>query len=125
MDKKKFPLEVVISALHGTLLCTIDQVYEVLNFLTGDNLFTHQLPRAGRVCRIPVFRQHPFLKEIDVSGINPDNWKEKLAILKEKYPNEIELEPIANWTHIDPVEEAAEIMGGDKSKIVEIYTDLP
>lgn len=115
---KKFPLEVVVSALHGVLLCKIDQVYEVLNFLTGDNLFTHQLPRAGKVCRIPVFKQHPFLKDIDVLNINRDNWAQKLADLKVKYPNEIELQPIANWTHLDPVEEMIDMKRGDENIIV-------
>lgn len=106
MTTRTFKLEVVLSALDGKLLCSMGEVYEVLNFLTGDNLFTHQLPRAGRVCRVKVFQQHPFLKEIDVSDINPDNWKEKLDDIKAAYPNEIELSPIENWHHIDPVEEA-------------------
>ena len=29
----------------------MDGIYEILNFLTGDNLFTHQLPRAMDECR--------------------------------------------------------------------------
>lgn len=116
---KKFKLEVVLSAIQGVLLCEIGEVYEVLNFLTGDNLFTHQLPRAGHVCRIPVFKQHPFLKEIDTSDINPENWKEKLAAIKVKYPNEIKLSPIENWTHIDPIAEAVDMMG-DESKVITV-----
>jgi hypothetical protein len=96
----------------------MDDVYEVLNFLTGDNLFTHQLPRAGKVCRIPVFKQHPFLKDIDVSDINPTNWEQKLADLKAKHPKEIELEPIANWTHLNPIEEMIDMKGDDSNIIV-------
>ena len=118
MDSKTFKLEEVLSAVSGVLLCKIDKVYEVLNHLTGDSLFTHQLPRAGRVCRIPVFKQHPFLKEIDTSDINPENWQEKLAVIKAKYPNEVELYPIQNWTHIDPIDEAFDMMNGDDSKII-------
>lgn len=118
--KKKFKIEVVLSAINGILLCQIGEVYDVLTFLTGDNLFTHQLPRAGRVCRIPVFKQHPFLKEIDTSDINTENWKEKLEAIKVNHPNEIELSPIKNWTHINPTEEAVDMMGGDKSKVIEV-----
>jgi len=99
--KKTFKLEEVLSSIHGVLLCKIDKVYEVLNFLTQDTLWTHQLPRAGRVCRVPVFKQHPFLKEINTDNINPDNWEQKLAEIKSKYPNEVELSPIENWTHIE------------------------
>lgn len=112
--KKTFKLESVLSSVKGILLCSIDEVYEVLNFLTGDNLFTHQLPRAGKVCRIPVFKQHPFLKEINTDDINTNNWQEKLAEIKSKYPNQIELSPIANWTHLDPVEELEDMVGKDK-----------
>jgi hypothetical protein len=118
MGKKIFKLESALSAVSGVLLCPIGEVYEVLNHLTGDTLFTHQLPRAGKVCRIPVFKQHPFLKEIDTTDINRDNWPERLLETKEKYPNEVELSPIANWTHIDPETEAIEMMGGDKSKVI-------
>ena len=28
----------------------MDGIYDILNFLTGDNLYTHQLPRAMREC---------------------------------------------------------------------------
>lgn len=119
--KKTFNIEVVLSAVTGKLLCSIGEVYEILNFLTGDNLFTHQLPRAGRVCRIPVFKEHPFLKDIDVSDINTDNWKEKLEAIKAKHPHEIELSPVPNWTHINPIDEAVDMMGGeDKVSVISI-----
>jgi hypothetical protein len=118
MDKE-FKLEEVLSAIYGILLCNdIGKVYEVLNFITGDNLFTHQLPRAGRQCQPLVERQHPFLKEIDLSGINTENWKERLDAIKAKYPNEIKLIPVADWQHIDPIKEAVEMMGGDESKVI-------
>lgn len=116
MNSKTFKLEVVLSVVAGKLLCTMGEVYQVLNFLTGDDLMTHQLPRAGRVCRIPVFKQHPFLKDIDVSDINPENVWEKVKAIKAKHPNEIELTPIANWTHLDPIEELEDMVGKDKGE---------
>lgn len=109
---KEFKIEVVLSAIQGVLLCKIGEVYEVLNFLTGDNLYTHQLPRAGQVCRVKVFQQHPFLKTIDLEGVTTQNWKQVIDKIKELHPHTISLTPIDNWHHIDPVEEAAEMMGG-------------
>jgi hypothetical protein len=38
----------------------------VLNFMTGDNLFTHQLPRAMDECAPEVLRQHPDLADVQV-----------------------------------------------------------
>lgn len=117
---KKFKIEVVLSAVTGKLMCKMDDIYEILNFLTGDNLFTHQLPRAGKVVRGPVFRQHPFLKDIDVSEVNTENVWDKVAEIKAKHPNEILLMPIENWTHINPIDEAVDLMGGEDKVIVGI-----
>lgn len=118
--KRKFRIEVVLSAVTGILLCSMDDIYDVLNFLTGDNLFTHQLPRAGRVVRIPVFKQHPFLKSIDVSGVTPENVWDVIAEIKSNHPNYIELSPIENWTHIDPTTEMVNMKNGDSSGIIEV-----
>lgn len=107
--KKIFKLEEVLSAIRGILLCDIGRVYGVLNFLTGESLFTHELPRAGQECQEPVYRQHPFLKEIDLDDINGDNWKERLAAIKQKYPNEIELTPVAEYTAKHPLLELEEM----------------
>jgi hypothetical protein len=118
--KKTFKLEEVLSAIYGTLLCEIGKVYEVLNFVTGDNLFTHQIPRAGKQCQPLIEKQHPFLKEIDLTGINPENWKGRLAAIKSKYQNEIDLLPVNEWQHVDPTKEAVDMMGGDESKVISI-----
>jgi hypothetical protein len=39
----------------------MEGIYEILNFLTGDNLFTHQLPRAMRECEPWLKTQFPYL----------------------------------------------------------------
>lgn len=116
---KKFKLESVLSAVRGILLCPIGDVYDVLNFLTGDNLYTHQLPRAGEICQAPVFAQHPFLKDIVLDGINRQNWKERLDEIKSKYPNEVELSPIQNWEHKDPIGELQDMVGDKPIAIVQ------
>jgi hypothetical protein len=118
--KKTFKLEEVLSAIYGILLCEIGKVYEVLNFVTGDSIFTHQLPRAGKQCRPLIEKQYPFLKEINLEGINPENWKDRLTEIKAAYPNEIELLPVTDWQHVDPIKEAIDMMGGDESKVITI-----
>lgn len=116
--KRIFKLEEVLSAVKGVLLCPIDKVYEVLNFLTGENLYTDQLPRAGRECAEPVFMQHPWLKEIDVSDINPQNWQQQLAEIKERHPSDVELSPVGTYQAKDPIKEIVEMCGGDEGVIV-------
>jgi hypothetical protein len=44
----------------------MDGIYDILNWMTGDNLFTHQLPRAMDECRGPLLAQHPDLAAVEV-----------------------------------------------------------
>lgn len=118
MQKRVFKLEEVISAVRGVLLCDIGQIYEVLNFLTGDDLMTHQLPRAGKDVQPSVFAQHPFLKDLDLSRINKDTWKQELDLLKKEWPNELELTPMKDYMPKDPLEEIIEMKGGSENVII-------
>ena len=46
--KVVYDLGTVLSVTTGTLLTKIGNVYKILNYMTGDNLFTHQLPRVSK-----------------------------------------------------------------------------
>ena len=49
----------------------MDGLYDILNWMTGDNLFTHQLPRACRECAPRLLEQHPGLAEVaDIPAFN-------------------------------------------------------
>ncbi len=41
----------------------MEGLYDILNFMTGDDLFTHQLPRACNECRPWLLAQYPELTE--------------------------------------------------------------
>ena len=60
---KEFSLGDVLSITTGRLLsdCHMDGVYDILNWMTGDNLFTHQLPRAAEKCEPWLIEQYPQL----------------------------------------------------------------
>ena len=60
---KTFHLGDILSVTTSRLVSPrhIDGVYDILNWMTGDNLFTHQLPRASRECEGPLLAQHPDL----------------------------------------------------------------
>lgn len=53
----------VLTATTGRLVSTrhMDGVYDMYNFLTGDSLYTHQLPRAARECEPWIAAQFPQL----------------------------------------------------------------
>jgi hypothetical protein len=96
----------------------MDGVYETLNFLTGDDLFTHQLPRAFRTVQPFVLDQHPQLRPLGecVKAVTAANWREWLDEQVAKYGESLPLTPIPPeaWTHVDPLAEAEQMVGRDR-----------
>ncbi len=124
-ERRKFDLGTVLSITTGVLLTNIGNVYEILNYMTGDNLFTHQLPRASRECEPVILRQHPQLAEVDASGVNTTNWREFLDQQIERFGAELEIEPVGIFEHrrIDPIQEAIDMVGADKVIVAEVNHD--
>jgi hypothetical protein len=108
-----FTTNVVLSISHEKLLCDIGEVYRICDFLTGDELYTHQLPRAHRILQPWVLEQHPELREWDETNIGPENWQYYVGLAKEKFGESLPLTPLPReqWTHINPVDEAEAMIG--------------
>jgi hypothetical protein len=110
-ETRDFHLGDILSITTGCLVSPshIQGVYGILNWMTGDNLFTHQLPRAGEECAGPLLEQHPDLAAVEV----PAEFTSKehvLAWLDEQVARYGETRPVAplaalDHTRIDPIEE--------------------
>ena len=126
MKTKKFHLGDVLSITTGRLVSPrhIDGVYDILNFMTGDNLFTSQLPRASDECKSHLLEQFPQLAEVDASTVNTENHVQWLAEQVAKYGEEFEVKPIPKGAHQfkNPIAETAEMMGGPE-KVIVVQTD--
>ncbi len=122
MQTKKFHLGDVLSIITGRIVSPrhMDGVCNILNFMTGDNLFTYQLPRAGDECKPHLLAQFPQPSEVDASGVNEKNHKQWLAEQVAKYGEEFEVKPIPKGAHQfkNPITEAEEMMGGPEKVIV-------
>jgi hypothetical protein len=126
-EMKDYHLGDVLSITTGCLVSPrhIEGVYDILNFMTGDNLFTHQLPRVWEECRPHLQAQHPQLAAIDASGVNKDNWRawldEQVAVYGEMLP----VRPVPADAHeqIDPIAEAIAMMGGNDHRVLEVWPD--
>lgn len=116
-DTKDFHIGDILSVTDGHLVSPrhVDGVYDILNWMTGDNLFTHQLPRAARECEGDLRAQHPDLAEVvfpeGLTGEGPVTaWlAEQVAIYGETRP--VRPIPSANHEHIDPLAEMLAIRG--------------
>lgn len=121
---RDFDISDVLSVTTGILVSTrrIDGIYDILGFMSGESLFTHQLPRVGREAAPVILKQHPQLAEISGEGIGPDNWQPWLAEQRAKYGDTFTLSPmnIAEHERIDPISELAEKVHPDKIAVVNV-----
>lgn len=108
-ETRSFSLAAVLTVTTGRLLCDIGQVYDVLGYMTGEPLMTHQLPRASRECEGPILAQHPDLAAIEVPEWANDaaTVERFLLSLRSSYGESRVLQPLASDDHtsIDPIEE--------------------
>lgn len=121
-DARLFHLGDVLSITDGRLLSPrlMDGVYDILNFMTGDNLFTHQLPRASRECRPFLIQQHPHLASIEIGEVTSENFKDVLERLCAEYGEQVMVNKLPEHAHefIDPMSELAEKVHPDKIIVV-------
>jgi len=78
--------EQLLSIGAGRLFCKMEDLYVIYNFLTGDKLYTHQLPRAFRVCQPHIEKQFPWVKTLNLDGCDTDNWQDCLNAIKAEHP---------------------------------------
>lgn len=124
---RDFPTNEVLSVVTGRLMGDIGGVYNVLNYMTGENLFTHQLPRVGRGAVPVILESHPELKQAveEAEQVTTENWGEWRATWEGRYGATIGVPRMTIGEHerIDPLSEAAEMIHPDK--IVVMQTTEP
>jgi hypothetical protein len=140
---RMFHVSDILTVTTGRLVSSrhVEGVYDILDFLTGDQLFTHQLGRAMKECEPWLRSQFPYLmpehppiakalaalpKLLALDGDDQDAKKHTIedwvyAIRHDvKFPETIpEMLPVYEMgadmhTHIDPVEELEAMVGKDK-----------
>jgi hypothetical protein len=134
MKSKQFHISDVLSIVPGLLVSSrhLEGVYDILNWMTGENLFTHQLPRACKQCSPFLLAQFPWLAGIDGRDLEESlklikgtpqvelickAWVEKYSALHGEYLDVAKLPPGENGPH-DPVQEAIDMVGADRVLVV-------
>src|SRR5690554_3531119 len=110
-ETRQFHIGDVLSITDGKLVSPdhVGGVYKILNWMTGDNLMTHQLPRASRECEPFLKAQHPELGAVVVPD-TINSMESALAFLETLYPKfgqfvSVEKIPEQEHTQIDPIAE--------------------
>lgn len=87
----KFKTEDVLGLYSGRLLGNIGGIYEAANYLSGQTVFTHMIPKVHDRVKPILERRFPELAEVDFSDVTPSNVSEKLASYREKFGDEMDL----------------------------------
>lgn len=118
---KTFSLAAVLTVITGRLLSDMGVVYSILNHITGDEIYTHQIPRALKATQPWLLKCFPELRPVPACLKNLDSWIERdrtgghegikmwLAELKMMFPEIKDTYEVSQmpdgWTSIDPVPE--------------------
>ena len=119
-EPRDFHIGDIVSAGTGMLVSPrhIEGVYDILNFMTGESLFTHQLPRVCRESTPVLLRQHLSLSETfeEARQVNPDNWRIWLEKWINRHGETLPISPMTNDDHesIDALSELSEHVHPDK-----------
>lgn len=124
MTTKEFATRDVLSTVTGRLMGEIGGVYEVLNWMTGESVFTHQIPRISREAVPVVLAMHPTLQQAidEAEQVTPENFKTWRDTWEDRYGPTIAVPKFSADTHerIDPMSELAETFPPDKIAVVKI-----
>lgn len=87
MTTKEFATRDVLSTITGRLMGDIGGVYEVLNWMTGESVFTHQLPRIGREATPVLVATHPALQQAvdEAEQVTQENYQEWRQTWEDRY----------------------------------------
>ena len=125
-ESKAFPISDALSAATGILVSEngIGGVYEVLGWMTGESVYTHQIPRISREAAPVILAAHPQLAEAyeEAKRVNRENWREWLAIWKSRYGETLEVPKFTTAQHeyIDPISEIAATVHPDNLLVIKV-----
>jgi hypothetical protein len=93
--------------------------YDILNFMTGDDLMTHQLPRAFDEMKLRLLAQHPNLAGITGDTCTPETHAEWLADQIAAFGETLPVRREHQFHEVrDPIAEAEEQLGKDRVIVV-------
>lgn len=120
-ETRDFHLGDILSITTGKLLSPrrIEGVYDILNWMTDSDLFTHQLPRAAEAARPALLSAFPDLDGLDTSAINEHTYRDWLVEAIERFGEyrPVPKCPDGTYQRRGPIEELSE-MSGPKSVLI-------
>lgn len=111
MTTRSFHLGDILSVTTGRMVSPrhVDGLYDLLGFMAGESVWTHQLPRVSDECAPELLRQHPDLAEVQP----PEHFRDEahvwewLAEQTDRFGMHRDVAPLKaeDHTSIDPMAE--------------------
>lgn len=122
-DTRLYALADILTMTTGRLLSPrgVEAVYAIANYMTGDYLLTHQLPRAAEACGPALLNQHPQLTDVaPPEDIDEPDLLAWLADTERQHGQQLPVTPLApgTWEHRNPIEELCDMVGPEKVYVV-------
>jgi hypothetical protein len=124
-ETKTFPIADVLSAVTGCIMREPDGiggVYEVLNWMTGESLFTHQLPRVSKEAQAFFVKAYPEWAQTvgEAKNVNGQTCREWLVKWTSRHGQTFDVPKFDADGHerIDALSEAAEYFPPDRTIVV-------
>jgi hypothetical protein len=129
-DNRLYPLADILSTTTGRLLSRrhMDGIYDLLSFMTGESLMTHQLPRAVDSCGPALLAQHPQLVDVaPPQDIDPPDLMAWLANAEREHGAQLPVTPLSAgaWEHRNPIEELCDMVGSERVYIAPVDGEQP
>lgn len=124
--EREWELGDVLSITTGVLLSErrMAGVHEILDWLTGDTLMTHQLPRAMDAVASWILQQHPWLAPVKPPSVTGDVTQEAremrirvwLELIEQRLGGTVRLRPmpVGAWEPRNPIVELLEMRAGTR-----------
>lgn len=122
-ERRTFPLADALSITTDKLLSRshMGGIYEILGYMTGQSLFTHQLPDAADKAKPALIEQHPHLADIQPpDGLDRADLMAWLVEAERVHGETIEVAPLSDWEHRDPIEDLCDKVGAEKVYVVPV-----
>ncbi|GGW15763.1 hypothetical protein GCM10018980_51730 [Streptomyces capoamus] len=122
-DSRAFALADVLSVTTEKLLSRrhMDGIYDILSYMTGQSLFTPQLPDACDKAKPALLEQHPQLVDVcPPDGLDRHDLLAWLTEAERVHGETLDVQPLTDWQHRDPIEDACDKVGAEKVYVVPV-----
>lgn len=108
-ETREWPTDVVLSVVTGSLVSEFSFVHQMLEWMAGEPVWTHQLPRVCREAVPVIIAAHPSLQAAvdEAEQVTRENWSEWRRTWLDRYGETLTVPriPAADHRSIGPLTE--------------------